>query len=70
VIHPHRIVESPRGVAILGHTTGSHLGLTDAEEARLTLIWVATTVQGTVTSWSLVEDTPSNRHEYLLGDDA
>ena len=68
MIYPHRISESPHGVvAVLGHTTGSHLGLADDEESRLTLIWVAECVNGAVSGWTLVEDTPLNRERYGLG---
>ena len=68
VIYPHRIAESPHGiVAVLGHTTGSHLGLADDEESRLTLIWVAECRSGAISGWTLVEDTPFNRERYGLG---
>jgi ketosteroid isomerase-like protein len=68
VIHPHRLAESGRTVAILGHTTGSHLGLPDAEEQATTLIWLATVVRGVVTRWKLVEDTTVERQEWGLDD--
>jgi hypothetical protein len=61
VIYPHQIAEADGVVTILGHTTGSHLGLPGEEESRLTLIWVATTAGRKVTRWRLVEDTPANR---------
>jgi hypothetical protein len=68
LIYPHRIAECSReAVAVLGHTTGSHLLMTDADESRLTLIWVAQTCQSGVSSWTLVEDTPVNRDRYELG---
>lgn len=60
-ITPHRTVERDGVVAVLGHTTGSHLGLPDDEERQLTLIWVAQVVDGTLRSWRLVEDTPDSR---------
>jgi ketosteroid isomerase-like protein len=67
VIYPRRIRESGDGiVAILGHTTGSHLGLTDDEESLLTLIWIAECLQGAVRGWTLAEDTPVNRDRYGL----
>ncbi len=66
VIHPHRIAEQDGSVAILGHTTGSHLGLPDDEERKLTLIWIADTTRGIVTRWRLLEDTPSNRAAWRL----
>jgi ketosteroid isomerase-like protein len=61
VITPHETVERDGVVAVLGHTTGSHLGLPDDEERQLTLIWVAQVVDGTIRSWRLVDDTRENR---------
>jgi hypothetical protein len=53
-------------IAILGHTTGSHLGLPDAEESKLTLIWLCHCQSGKVTSWELIEDTSQNRSDWSL----
>jgi hypothetical protein len=61
VIHPHRIHASGDTVAILGHTTGSHLDLPDDEEAQELLIWVAEIRHAVVTRWSLLADSPSTR---------
>ena len=61
VIHRRHIAERGASVAILGHTTGSHLGLSDDEESRLTLIWLAETANGAVIRWKLLEDTEANR---------
>jgi SnoaL-like domain len=67
VIYPHHIVEVTGSlVAILGHTTGSHLGLPDAEESQETLIWLAETRSGQVRVWSLIDDTPDNRRRLSL----
>ena len=55
--------------AILGHTTGSHLGLPDDEERILTLIWLATIREGLVVRWDLIEDTADNRRAWGLGKD-
>jgi hypothetical protein len=67
LIYPHRIAESPGGfVAVLGHTTGSHLGLADDEDARQTLIWVAECLTGAIRGWTLIEDTPLTRARYGL----
>jgi ketosteroid isomerase-like protein len=67
LIHPHQLAESSDGeVALVGHTTGSHLGLTDDEESLLTLIWTAECLQGSVRSWTLAEDTPFTRDRYGL----
>ncbi len=64
---PHQLADVPGGVvAILGHTTGSHLGLADAEESQETLVWVAETVSDAVASWTLIEDTPINRSRFRL----
>jgi ketosteroid isomerase-like protein len=66
VISPHRIAERNGAVAILGHTTGSHLGLADDEERELTLIWIASVDRGTVTRWQLMEDDAANRRAWAL----
>ena len=67
VIYPHKLASvTDATVAILGHTTGSHLGLPDSEESRETLIWLAETASALVRSWTLVEDTPANRQRYGL----
>ena len=67
-IHPQRMVAEGNRAAILGYTTGSHLGLPDDEEAKLTLIWVAeVTKDGLVRKWELLEDTPKNKRDTGLG---
>ena len=66
VIHPHRLEVKGNQVAILGHTTGSHLGLPDAEESKLTLIWIAGIEGDRVASWTLVEDTLEHRRAFGL----
>ncbi len=67
LIHPHRFADSGNGtVAVLGHTTGSHLGLSEADEAKETLIWLADTANGEVAAWTLVEDSSVNRTRYGL----
>jgi ketosteroid isomerase-like protein len=68
VIYPRLIAERAGLVAILGHTTGSHLALSDAEEKSMTLIWLATVVDGAVMNWTLVADTTDNRQKYGLAD--
>jgi len=66
LIYPHALSERDGSVAILGHTTGSHLGLSDEEESLITLIWVADTAGESVSCWKLVEDTPANRDAWGL----
>jgi ketosteroid isomerase-like protein len=66
VISPHRIVEHSGRVAVLGHTTGSHLGLSDEQESALTVIWIAEVIDGLLGSWKIVEDTTSQRTELGL----
>ena len=69
VIYPHRICdEQPGVVAVLGHTTGSHLELPDDEEAKLRLIWVAHVEDGLVTRWRLIDDTIEARREFGFSD--
>ena len=65
VIYPARLAAQGERVAILGHTTGSHLGLPDDEEIRLAVIWIAE-VRGLVRAWSIVADTPTRRVELRL----
>jgi hypothetical protein len=55
------MAETEAGVAILGHTTGSHLGLPDEVEFRLTVIWLADVRDGRVASWSILRDLPETR---------
>lgn len=66
LIHPRRFAASGEHVAVLGHTTGSHLELPDDEESRMTLLWIAEVANGLVRSWTLTPDTPANRHLHGL----
>jgi len=66
LIYPRRINATGAVVAILGHTTGSHLGLPDAEERELTPIWLAYVRDGTIERWQLVEDSPANLQQFGL----
>jgi hypothetical protein len=65
-IHPHRLAEAGGRVAVLGHTTGSHLGLPPEQERNVMLIWVAEVAGAAVRSWTLVPDTAENRTRYGL----
>jgi hypothetical protein len=65
VIYPDRLAHRGDDVAVLGSTTGSHLGLPDGEERQLTVIWRATVQDGLLTLWQIIEDTPAQRA--LLG---
>ena len=66
VIHPHRIAEQGTRVAVLGHTTGSRLGLPDDRERTQPLIWLAEVAGGALRLWRLLPDTPANREELGL----
>jgi ketosteroid isomerase-like protein len=66
VIYPRQIRERDGVVAVLGHTTGSHLNLPDSEEAALTLIWLADVRDGALSLWRIIEDSPQNRRAYGL----
>ena len=61
VIYPKQIAARDGVVAVLGHTTGSHLGFADEVEMALRLIWCAEVVDGRLMYWQLVEDTPEMR---------
>lgn len=65
-IYEEAIGGRERWVAVLGHTTGSHLELPDEEEAALRLIWVADVVDGLVRTWRLEPDTIERRAWYGL----
>ena len=68
VIYPRVVAEPGQGqVAVLGHTTGSHLGLSDQEEPRLSVIWLAETQNGRLHCWRLLQDTPARRLDLGLG---
>jgi len=67
VIYPERIVERDELVAVLGHTTGSHLGMPDADEMAIRVIWTAKVDGGKLAYWRLVEDSVEHRAEYGLG---
>jgi ketosteroid isomerase-like protein len=61
LIHVRQRAETDDAIALLGHTTGSHLGLTDDQEGDLTLIWLATLAESTVSGWRLIENNAVNR---------
>jgi hypothetical protein len=65
IIYPHQVTEHAGEVSVLGHTTGSHLGLPDEEESQLTLIWQARVVDGRLLNWTLIEDNAGNREAYF-----
>jgi ketosteroid isomerase-like protein len=66
VVYPERIAQNGNLVAVLGHTTGSHLGLRDDEESRIPVIWTAEVRDGLIARWSIVEDGPKVRSELGL----
>ncbi|HEU0170330.1 MAG TPA: nuclear transport factor 2 family protein [Acidimicrobiales bacterium] len=68
VIHPRRIVGDGPRVAVLGTTTGSHLGLPDEEESRLAVIWLAEVESGTLLLWEVADDTPGTRERAGIPD--
>jgi hypothetical protein len=58
VIYPRHIATAGRNIAVLGATTGSHLGLPDEDEMQLDVIWLAETSAGRLTRWQVAEDSP------------
>jgi hypothetical protein len=59
VIHPRHLAARGSTVAVLGTTTGSHLGLPDAEEQRLDVLWLAEVSGGRLSRWVVAEPTPT-----------
>ena len=64
VVYPSLIVDRGAEVIVLGTTTGSHLGLPDAEERKLGVIWRALVDDGALSLWEIIDDTPDNRTRY------
>jgi hypothetical protein len=64
VIYPDRIAEREGAVAVLGRTTGSHLGLPDEREIELFVLWLAKIRDGRLTLWSIIEDSPDVRERW------
>ena len=54
---------------MIGHTTGSHLGLADDEETKITVIWRAEVRDGRLAAWQIIEDTPAARTALGLAPD-
>jgi ketosteroid isomerase-like protein len=61
LIYPRQMASTGSTVAILGHTTGSHLGLPDDAQSKLTVIWTAEVRDGLLASWTVLADTPETR---------
>jgi hypothetical protein len=66
VIYPRQIASDGERVAVIGSTTGSHLGLPDDEESALTVIWEASVRDGRLTEWRVREDSAKSRIELGL----
>jgi ketosteroid isomerase-like protein len=66
VIYPHELSEHDGVVAVVGHTTGSHLDLPDEEERELTVLWTAHVDGGRLSLWRIEEDTALRRQELGL----
>ena len=66
LVLPARISPLGTTVAVLGSTTGSHLGLPDEEESQQTLIWLGEVEGGLVRRWTLIEDSAANRERWGL----
>jgi hypothetical protein len=62
-IHPHSYI-AHRGVAVLGHVTGSHVPFTVAQTRQVTIIWSAQVECRRIVSWRLYHDTPRHRMEF------
>ena len=58
VIYPDRVVHRGDEVLVLGSTAGSHPGLPDQDERKLTVIWRARVRDGLLVLWQVMEDSP------------
>jgi hypothetical protein len=55
VIYPRELFADGGRVMLVGTTTGSHLGLPDAEEREHTVVWIADVVEGALSLWRIVD---------------
>jgi hypothetical protein len=62
-IHPHSYTVH-RGVAVLGHVTGSHVPFNSQQPQHVTIIWSAQVECRRIVSWRLHHDTPRHRMEF------
>lgn len=61
VIYPRYLTDHDGRVVVVGTTTGSHLGLPDVEESKLSVLWHADVDDGLLTRWAVLEDNPQSR---------
>jgi SnoaL-like domain len=59
VVYPRHLAAQGSTVAVLGTTTGSHLGLPDHEELQLDVLWRAEVSHGQLSRWEIAEPTPA-----------
>jgi len=64
VIYPRHVAAKDASVAVLGTTTGSHLGLPDEVEMQLDVVWLASVREGRVSTWRIAEATADLRAEF------
>jgi ketosteroid isomerase-like protein len=69
VIHPRHLATRGTTVAVLGTTTGSHLGLPDDEERRLDVVWIAEVIGAHVSRWQVASDDPDLRARFGIPPD-
>jgi ketosteroid isomerase-like protein len=67
LILPSHMAARGTTAAVLGTTAGSHLGLPDEAEMKLTLIWLCEIADGKVLRWNLIADTDADRSRWELG---
>jgi SnoaL-like domain len=69
VIYPRYLTARDAEVAVVGTTTGSHLGLPDHEEMNLSVLWLAAARDGVLTDWQIAVDTSSQRAAFGIPQD-
>jgi hypothetical protein len=62
-IHPQSYT-AHRGVAVLGHVTGSHVPFNAQQQRQVTIIWSAQVECRRIVSWRLHHDTPRHRMDF------
>jgi ketosteroid isomerase-like protein len=61
IIHVEKLITSGNGVAIIGHTTGCHVG--PKVEEKWTILWTAEVRDGLVAKWRIYSDVEEIRRE-------
>jgi ketosteroid isomerase-like protein len=64
-IHVEKLITSGNGVAVIGHTTGCHVG--PKIEEKWTILWTAQVRNGLIAEWRIYSDIEEIRAEIASG---